>query len=63
MVEAQLYGQAGGFGPLGSALLRGSVLGSVQRVVLAEETPASRTLPRPDSMLALITLVRTEGLS
>lgn len=60
MVEAQLYGQSGGFGPLGSALLRGSVAASLARVVLAPETPASRALPRPDTMLELISLVRTE---
>ncbi|UFS66669.1 hypothetical protein LO749_19390 [Paracoccus denitrificans] len=58
MVEAQLHGRLGGFGPLGSALLRGSVLGSIRRVVLAPETEATAGLPRPATMLELITLAR-----
>lgn len=58
MVEAQLYGQRGGFGPLGSALLRGSVAASIRRVVLAPEDPRSVALSRPATMLALINLVR-----
>lgn len=58
MVEAQLYGQQGGFGPLGSALLRGSVAGSIRRVVLAPEGPGSAALPRPATMIELINLVR-----
>ncbi|WJS83863.1 hypothetical protein [Paracoccus sp. TOH] len=58
MVEAQLHGQSGGFGPLGSALLCGSVEGSIRRVVLAPEDAATAGLPRPATMLELITLVR-----
>lgn len=58
MVEAQLHGQRGGFGPLGSALLRGSVLGSIRRVVLAGEDEAAAGLPRPATMLELIALAR-----
>lgn len=60
MVEAQLHGQSGGLGPLGSAFLRGSVLASIQRVVLAKETTAMQALPRPATMLDLINFVRTE---
>lgn len=58
MVEAQLHGLQGGFGPLGSALLRGSVAASIRRVVLAAEGPRSAALPRPATMLELINLVR-----
>ncbi len=60
MVEAQIHGRDGGFGPLGSALLRASVQGSASRVLLAPETGQTRALPRPQTMLDLITLVRME---
>lgn len=60
LVEAQLHGQDGGFGPLGSALLRASVLGSMARVRLAGETLATRALPRPATMLDLIDLARKD---
>jgi len=58
MVEAQVHGQQGGFGPLGSALLAASVAGSIRRVVMAAEGPREAGLPRPASMLELINLVR-----
>lgn len=58
MVEAQLHGQRGGFGPLGSALLLASVAGSTGRVVMAAETPLTAGLERPASMLDLIAFVR-----
>ena len=58
MIEAQLYGQKGGLGPFGSALLRGSIMGSIDRVALAPELPAAQNLPRPATMLELIKLVR-----
>ena len=58
LVEAQLHGQNGGFGPFGSALLRASALGSMARVQLAGETVATRRLPRPATMLELINLTR-----
>ncbi|RJL19693.1 hypothetical protein [Paracoccus siganidrum] len=61
MVEAQLHGQAGGFGPLGSALLRRSITESMRRVRLAPEPEAARALPVPATMLELINLVR-EGV-
>lgn len=60
MVEAQLHGQRGGFGPLGSALLRGSIHDLIGQVVLARETAATQALPRPARMLDLINIVRTE---
>lgn len=60
MIEAQLYGQSGGLGPFGSALLRGSILGSIDRVQLAPELAAAQDLPRPRTMLELIKLVRRE---
>lgn len=58
MVEAQLYGEKGGLGPLGSALLRGSIIGSIERVVLAPEHDATCDLPTPRTMTELIELVR-----
>lgn len=58
MIEAQLYGQKGGLGPFGSALLRASIAGSVARVVLARERPEDGDLPRPGTMMELIELVR-----
>lgn len=61
MIEAQLHGQKGGFGPLGSALLRGSINGSIDRVLLDPERSAAQNLPRPATMLELIKLVRQEG--
>lgn len=57
LIEAQLHGQNGGFGPFGSALLKGSILGSIDRVQTACRTSASG-LPRPKTMLELIKLVR-----
>jgi hypothetical protein len=58
MIEAQLHGKNGGFGPLGSALLRKSILHSIERVVLAEESNATKDLKKPATMLELINLVR-----
>lgn len=58
MIEAQLYGQNGGLGPFGSALLCGSITGSIDRVVLAPPQPAASNLPRPETMLKLIAHVR-----
>ncbi|PHQ70055.1 MAG: hypothetical protein COB97_05885 [Paracoccus sp.] len=58
MIEAQLHGQKGGLGPLGSALLRGSIAGSINRVILAPERGEARDLPRPETMMKLIELVR-----
>lgn len=58
MVEAQLYGEAGGFGPLGSALLRASVAGSMDRIVSKAADPDEYDLPRPATMLDLIELTR-----
>ncbi|MFT4015201.1 MAG: hypothetical protein QM682_17795 [Paracoccus sp. (in: a-proteobacteria)] len=60
MVEAQLHGRLGGFGPLGSALLMASVLGAARRVVLARETRRTAALPRPTGMLDLLNLTRME---
>ena len=58
MVEAQLYGHDGGLGPLGSALLRASVAGSMDRIVPKDESPDASDLPRPATMLDLIELTR-----
>lgn len=58
MVEAQLHGHQGGFGPFGSALLAASVAGSIRRVVIKPEGPRSAALPHPATMLDLINLVR-----
>lgn len=59
MAEAQLHGQMGGFGPLGSAVLRASITGSIARVVLTEEDATLAVLDKPRTMLDLITLVRS----
>jgi hypothetical protein len=58
MVEAQLYGHQGGLGPLGSALLRTSVLTTLARVRLPPATKLTATLPFPTTMLCLITATR-----
>ncbi|MBU3029901.1 hypothetical protein [Paracoccus marinaquae] len=58
MIEAQLYGQKGGLGPFGSALLRASITGTIDRVVLAPEQEGAGNLPRPATMMKLIELVR-----
>jgi hypothetical protein len=58
MVEAQCHGQNGGFGPLGSALLRASVLGSVKRVEVGPEPTGLAGEENPATMLELINLVR-----
>lgn len=58
LVEAQLHGQAGGFGPLGSALLRASFEGSVARVRLAPQAGIAPGLPEPATMNDLVQLVR-----
>lgn len=58
MVEAQLHGHQGSFGPFGSALLSASVAGSIRRVVIKPEGPRSAALPHPATMLELINLVR-----
>ncbi|UXU76553.1 MULTISPECIES: hypothetical protein [unclassified Paracoccus (in: a-proteobacteria)] len=59
MVEAHLHGQRGGFGPLGSALLRSSVKGIIDRVVMPPPAPETAAMPSPATMLELITLVRS----
>ena len=58
MIEAQLHGVQGGFGPLGSALLRGSVQGSIDRVRLTTDASGAQNLPRPATMLELIATVK-----
>jgi hypothetical protein len=58
MIEAQCHGAMGGFGPLGSALLRTTVLGSIGRVVLTVESPDLAEYEQPKTMLELINLVR-----
>lgn len=58
MIEAQLYGEKGGLGPLGSALLKSSILGSMDRIVPKEESPEADDLPRPATMLDLIELTK-----
>jgi hypothetical protein len=58
MIEAQCHGKFGGFGPLGSALLKTTVLGSIGRVVLAVESPDLAEYEQPKTMLELINLVR-----
>lgn len=65
MVEALLQGENGGFGPLGSALLRGALEGVMSRVVLHDDVKAARDavsgqLLTPGSMLQLIELTREE---
>lgn len=59
MIEAQLHGHQGGLGPLGSALLQGSVAAAIDRVVLPEVKPIP-DLPHPTSMLELIHETRRE---
>lgn len=58
MIDAQLHGEKGGLGPLGSALLRGSIIGSIRRIELIPESAATQGLPRPKTMIELIKLVR-----
>ncbi|WP_299904455.1 hypothetical protein [uncultured Paracoccus sp.] len=58
MIEAQLHGVNGGFGPLGSALLRGSIEGSIARVQLTTGSRGAQGLPHPATMLELIATVR-----
>jgi hypothetical protein len=58
MIEAQCHGERGGFGPLGSALLRASVAGSMARVRPGADSPALAKLETPKTMLELINLVR-----
>lgn len=58
MIEAQCHGNKGGFGPLGSALLRTSVEGSIARVKLADDCPDLARFETPKTMLELINLVR-----
>lgn len=59
MVEAQIYGHGGGFGPLGSALLKASVLNAIERVRIAPGGDAVGHLETPETMLELITLARS----
>lgn len=65
MVEAQLQGEKGGLGSLGSALLRGALEGAMSRVafdddVSAERDEVSDRLLTPCSMLQLIEQTREE---
>lgn len=54
MIEAQLHGQHGGFGPLGSALLLHSVHAAMARVVPRQAVRAVPGLPAPTTMIDLI---------
>ncbi len=58
MIEAQCHGEKGGFGPLGSALLRASVAGSIKRVKNAGAHPDLAEFETPNTMIDLINLVR-----
>lgn len=62
MIEAQLFGSRGGFGPLGSALLRGAIETTLGRVILAEEDSGPVALPTPETMLDLLTIARERNL-
>ena len=59
-IEAQVFGQTGGFGPFGSALLRASIEASLGRVALGDRLSAKEQNALPGTMLDLITLVRSE---
>ncbi|MBF9052189.1 hypothetical protein GTA62_19700 [Roseobacter sp. HKCCD9010] len=56
MLEAQLYGQGGRFGPLGSLLFQNMMETRLRKVVNAPSP--SEALSRPNSMMELITLIR-----
>lgn len=58
MVEAQLYGRKGGLGPFGSALLCGSINGSIDRIEPRPAPVEGLTRFQPQTMLELINLVR-----
>lgn len=61
LVEAQLHGEKGGFGPLGSALFRASILEAMDRVKMPEISAPEHMLEegeKPETMLQLIQLVR-----
>lgn len=59
LVEAQLYGLDGGFGPFGSALLKASVQAAIGRVRFDPGVPPRTDLDTPDTLLTLITLARS----
>ncbi len=58
MIEAQCHGNKGGFGPLGSALLRTSFEGSIARIEFAGDSSVLARFETPKTMLELINLVR-----
>jgi len=63
MVEAQLHGPEGRFGPLGSVLFRASVEAAMLRTSLYDDAGALRSppradLPMPETMLDLIKVAR-----
>lgn len=56
MIEGQLYGDKGGFGHLGSIMLRRTVMHAINQVRFASSADVVTGLPRPNSMLELITM-------
>ncbi|WP_390912441.1 hypothetical protein [Pseudosulfitobacter sp. SM2401] len=56
MIEAQLYGDKGGFGHLGSIMLRRTVMHAIGQVRFTSPAYVVADLPRPNSMLELISM-------
>ena len=59
MIEAQLYGTNGSFGPLGSLLLRCKIEDAISRVRMVDPSAVAPDLPQPSSFMQIINIVNS----
>ena len=59
MIEAQLYGENGRFGPLGSLLLRCKIEDAIANVRMIDPSAVAPTLPRPNRFVQIINTVNS----
>jgi len=59
MIEAQLYGENGRFGPLGSLLLRCKIEDAIANVRMVDPSAVAPELPRPNRFIQIINNVNS----